>query len=160
VEFRNRRPIRNDYARAINEWIASTPDSALKLAVPTAERNAAVIRGEYRLNNIYTLGTSSDYARITRSDLKEGRFFSELRPSPVANVAVIGYDVADALFPGESAVGKTIRVRDQNFQVLGVVAEQGSFLGLFSSGFDARQCLLQLLAATTGSARTAKSACR
>lgn len=130
--LRNRRPIRNDYARAINDWIASTPDSALKLAVPTAERNTTVIRGEYRLNNIYTLGTSADYARITRSDLKEGRFFSEFEAQSGANVAVVGYDVADALFPGESAVGKTIRVRDQNFQVLGVVAKQGSFLGLFS----------------------------
>lgn len=130
--LRNRRPIRHDYARAINEWIAATPDSALKLAVPTAERNTTIIRGEYRLNNIYTLGTSADYARITRSDLKEGRFFSEFEAQAGANVAVIGYDVADALFPGESAIGKTVRVRDQNFQILGVVAKQGSFLGLFS----------------------------
>jgi putative ABC transport system permease protein len=130
--IRNRRPIRYDYARTINEWIAATPGSALKLAVPTAERNTNIIRGEYRLNNIYTLGTSADYARITRSDLKEGRFFSEFEAQSGANVAVIGYDVADALFPSESAIGKIIRVRDQNFQVLGVVAKQGSFLGLFS----------------------------
>jgi len=40
--------------------------------------------------------------------------------------------VADALFPGESAVGQTVRIRDQNFKVLGVAARQGSFLGLFS----------------------------
>jgi putative ABC transport system permease protein len=45
---------------------------------------------------------------------------------------VIGFDVADALFPGERAIGRTIRIRDQNFQVLGVAARQGSFLGLFS----------------------------
>ncbi len=45
---------------------------------------------------------------------------------------MVGFDVADALFPGESALGKTIRIRDQNFQVLGVAARQGSFLGLFS----------------------------
>jgi putative ABC transport system permease protein len=130
--LRNRRPIRHEYARQINEWIAATPNSALKLAVPAAERGTTIIRGEYRLNNIYTLGTTADYARIARSDMKDGRFFSEFESQSGANVAVIGYDVADALFPLESAVGKTIRVRDQNFRVVGVAARQGSFLGLFS----------------------------
>ncbi len=67
--FRNRRPISFDYARQINEWIASNPGGPLKLAVPTANRGTTIIRGEFRLNNIWTLGTSADYARITRSDL-------------------------------------------------------------------------------------------
>jgi putative ABC transport system permease protein len=100
--------------------------------VPTANRGTNILRGEYRLNNIWTLGTSADYARIARSELKEGRFFSDFEAQSGRNVAVIGYDVADALFPSESAIGKMIRIRDQNFQVLGVAARQGSFLGLFS----------------------------
>lgn len=130
--LRNRRAISHDYARQINEWIAHHPDGPLKLAVPTANRGTNIIRGEYRLNNIWTLGTSSDYSRITRSDLKEGRFFSDFEGQTGRNVVVLGFDVADALFPGESAIGKTVRIRDQNFEVLGVAARQGSFLGLFS----------------------------
>jgi putative ABC transport system permease protein len=130
--FRNRRPIRYDYAKRINDWIAENPDSSLKMAVPTANRSTTIIRGENRLNNIWTLGTSADYSLITRSEMKEGRFFSEFEAQFGANVAVIGYDVADALFPNESAVGQTVRIRDQNFRVLGVAARQGSFLGLFS----------------------------
>ncbi len=130
--YRNRRPIRYDYAQQINEWIATNPASSLKLAVPTANRGTTIIRGENRLNNIWTLGTSADYSRITRSEMKEGRFFSDFEAQSGANVAIIGYDVADALFPGESALGKTVRIRDQNFRVLGVAARQGSFLGLFS----------------------------
>jgi putative ABC transport system permease protein len=102
------------------------------LAVPTAERNTNIVRGEYRLNNIYTLGTTADYARITRSEMKEGRFFSDFEAQAGRNLVIVGFDVADALFPAESAVGKTIRIRDQNFQVVGVAARQGSFLGLFS----------------------------
>ena len=130
--YRNRRPIRYDYARQINEWIATNPESALKIAVPTANTQTTVIRGENRVNNIWTLGTSADYSRITRSDMKEGRFFSDFEAQSGGNVAIIGYDVADALFPNESAIGKTVRIRDQNFKVLGVAARQGSFLGLFS----------------------------
>lgn len=130
--FRNRRPIYHHYSRQINEWITAHPGGPLKLAVPTASRGTNVVRGEYRVNNLWTLGTTADYARITRSDLKEGRFFSDFEAQAGRNVVVIGFDVADALFPGESPVGKTIRIRDQNFQVLGVAARQGSFLGLFS----------------------------
>src|SRR6266498_3881304 len=48
--FRNRRPIRYDYARQINEWIATNQnDGLLKLAVPTANRGTNVFRGEYKL---------------------------------------------------------------------------------------------------------------
>jgi putative ABC transport system permease protein len=91
-----------------------------------------VLRGEYRLNNIWTMGTNADYVRIARSEMKEGRFFSEFEAQSGSNVIVVGFDVADALFPGESPLGKTIRIGDQNFKVLGVAARQGSFLGLFS----------------------------
>jgi putative ABC transport system permease protein len=130
--YRNRRPIRHEYARQINEWVANNPDSPLKIAVPTGERFTTVIRGQYRLNNIYTLGTTADYSRITRSDLKEGRFFTDSEGQAGSNVCFIGFDVADALFPNESPLGQTIRIRDQNFRVIGVAAKQGSFLGLFS----------------------------
>ncbi|AOS45034.1 Macrolide export ATP-binding/permease protein MacB [Lacunisphaera limnophila] len=130
--YRNRKPIRHTYAAQVNEWVATTPGSALRLAVPTAERMTTIIRGEYRLNNIYTLGTTADYSRITRSDLNEGRFFTDFEGQAGSNVCVIGFDVADALFPNESPLGKTIRIRDQNFQVIGVAAKQGSFLGLWS----------------------------
>jgi putative ABC transport system permease protein len=130
--YRNRKPIKHEYGPQINAWIAAHPDSALKLAVPTGERMTTIIRGEYRVNNIYTLGTTADYSRITRSDLSEGRFFSDFEGQAGSNVTVIGYDVADALFPNESPLGKTVRIKDQNFQVIGVVARQGSFLGLFS----------------------------
>ncbi|MDQ5980927.1 MAG: putative transport system permease protein [Verrucomicrobiota bacterium] len=130
--YRNRKPIRHDYAPQINAWIAANPNSPLKLAVPNGERFTTIIRGEYRVNGIYTLGTTSDYARITRSDMKEGRFFTDFEGQAGSNVCVIGFDVADALFPNESPLDKTIRIRDQNFRVIGVVARQGSFLGLFS----------------------------
>ena len=130
--YRNRKPIRHDYARQINEWIAGNPGSPLKVAVPTGERFTTIIRGEYRVNNIYTFGTTADYVRIARSDMKEGRFFTDFEGQAGANVCVIGFDIADALFPNESPLDQTIRIRDQNFRVIGVAARQGSFLGLWS----------------------------
>ncbi|TAG33085.1 MAG: ABC transporter permease [Verrucomicrobia bacterium] len=130
--YRNRREIEPAYAAPINAWIAETPQSALKLAVPAVSGANFILRGEYRVNNIYTLGTSADLPRISKSEMKEGRFFSEFEAQMGRNVVMIGFDVADALFPGESPLGRTVRIRGQNFEVVGVAARQGSFLGLFS----------------------------
>jgi putative ABC transport system permease protein len=130
--YRNRREISVDYAQPINDWIAEHPDGPLKLAVPEAQWNTTVVRGEYRIGRIQVIGTSADLARIVKSDMKEGRFFGEIEARGSRNVVVIGFDVADALFPNESPIDKTIRVGNQQYTVVGVSARQGSFLGLFS----------------------------
>jgi putative ABC transport system permease protein len=130
--FRNRRPIKTIYAAQVNEWIATHPGGPLVMAIPAAERQSTIVRGEFRVNNIYTLGTTADYARVVRSEMKEGRFFSELEAQAGRNVCIIGYDVADALFPGESPLGQTVRIRGQNIEVIGVASRQGSFLGIWS----------------------------
>ncbi len=49
-----------------------------------------------------------------------------------ANVCVIGYDVADALFPSESPIDKSLLINGQPFRVVGIISRQGTFLGLFS----------------------------
>ena len=130
--FRNRRDINIEHAQPINEWIADHPQSPLKLAVPAANWGASVMRGEYRVNNIRIVGSTADLGRIVRSDMKEGRFFSDIENRSARNVVVVGFDVADALFPNVSPIGKEIRIRNQLYNVVGVAARQGSFLGLFS----------------------------
>jgi putative ABC transport system permease protein len=45
---------------------------------------------------------------------------------------VIGYDVADALFPSESPIEKSVLINGQPFRIVGVISRQGTFLGLFS----------------------------
>ena len=76
--------------------------------------------------------TVSDYLITSTFDFKEGRFFNDIESRGGANVCVIGYDVADALFPSESPVGKSVLINGQPFRVVGVISRQGTFLGLFS----------------------------
>jgi putative ABC transport system permease protein len=130
--YRNRPPIRPIYSERINEWVDAHPDGPLKLAVPTADTMATIARGENRVTNIYINGYGVDFPRIMRADMKEGRFFNEIEANNARNVMVLGVDIANALFPNESPEGKTVRMRDQQFTVIGVAARQGSFLGLFS----------------------------
>jgi putative ABC transport system permease protein len=130
--FRNRRQIHTSYADQINEYIAANPDSALKLAVPADGLMSQVFRGDKQVTGIFTLGINADLPRISKVDMADGRFFSEIESRAGRNVTVIGFDVSDALFPGESAIGREVRIKGQNFVVIGVIARQGSFLGLWS----------------------------
>ncbi|HEU5079298.1 MAG TPA: ABC transporter permease [Opitutaceae bacterium] len=130
--YRNRREIKPSYAAQINEYIAATPNTFLKLAVPVAQRESTIVRNGARLDHIWTMGTVAEYSQTAKSDLREGRFFSDFEVQAGKNVIFIGFDVADALFPNEDPVGQTLRVKGQPFEVIGVAARQGSFLGLWS----------------------------
>jgi putative ABC transport system permease protein len=112
--------------------IAMTPNSNLIIAIPTSSVYRSVKYTDSEVNNVLVRGTVSDYIITSTFDFKEGRFFNELESRGGANVCVIGYDVADALFPSASPINKSVLINGQPFKVIGVISRQGSFLGLFS----------------------------
>jgi putative ABC transport system permease protein len=131
-DYRDRREIKTEYAEPLNRMIAATPNSNLVLAVPTSNILRNVKRDDNQVTGIFVQGTTADYPLISVVDFNEGRFFNEVENRTAANVCLLGYDVADALFPSESPIGKEVLISGQVFRVLGVGARQGSFLGLFS----------------------------
>jgi putative ABC transport system permease protein len=114
--FRDRKKIKTEYAEPINRIIAATPNSNLVIEV----------------SNVLIRGTVSDYLITSTFDFKEGRFFNDVESRSGANVCVIGYDVADALFPSETPIEKSVLINGQPFRIVGVISRQGTFLGLFS----------------------------
>ena len=130
--YDNRRKIKTEYAETLNRLIEATPNSNLVIAVPTSTLLRSVKRDDNQVSGILIQGTTSDYPLISTVDFAEGRFFNELESKSAANVCLLGYDVADALFPGTSPIDKEVLISGQRFKVVGVGARQGSFLGLFS----------------------------
>ena len=130
--YRDRKKIETEYAEKINRMITATPNSNLVVAVPTSSLMRSIRYGGNSVDNVFTLGTTSDFTLTSTIDCKEGRFFNEIESREGAQVVVIGYDVADALFPSESPIDKVVVINGQHFKVIGVNARQGTFLGLFS----------------------------
>jgi putative ABC transport system permease protein len=130
--FRDRKKIKTEYAEPINRIIAATPNSNLVIAVPTSSLLRSVKNGQSEVSNVLIRGTVSDYLITSTFDFKEGRFFNDVESRGGANVCVIGYDVADALFPSETPIEKSVLINGQPFRVVGVISRQGTFLGLFS----------------------------
>jgi len=130
--YRDRRKIKTEYAEPINRLIATTPNTNLTVAVPTSSVYRSVKYADSEVSNILIRGTVSDYLITSTFDFNEGRFFNELESRGGANVCVVGYDVADALFPSASPIDKSVLINGQPFKVIGVISRQGTFLGLFS----------------------------
>ena len=130
--YRDRKKIKTEYAETLNRMIAATPNSNLVVAVPTSNLMRSIKYGGNQVNNVFVLGTTSDFIITSTIDCTAGRFFNELESRDGANVVVIGYDVADALFPSENPIDKSVLINGQLFKVIGVNTRQGTFLGLFS----------------------------
>ncbi len=127
-----RPPITPELATPLNAIIAQTPNSLLEIAVPVAGRGTTAKFNENKVSNVITFGTSADYSRILNVEIQEGRLFNETEDASGRRVCVLGYDIAEALFQGRSALGQQVLLNDQPFLVIGVLAKQGSFLGLMS----------------------------
>jgi putative ABC transport system permease protein len=128
-KFRNRRPI----TREMGEALRSLPHVAGVSIEESYEQPFAVSTSERATRPIIdVLGGVTDTERARSTTLTAGRFISESDIQLSRRVAVVGFDVADTLFPGGDAMGQTIRVKGQPFEVIGVAARMGSVLGLAS----------------------------
>ena len=74
-------------------------------------------------------GVTPDFIPVRRFDLAQGRFFSSGDIQAARNVVVIGPDLRNRLFPAGSAIGRSLRIRDQSFEVIGVMAPKGAVFG-------------------------------
>ncbi len=119
-------------AAALNRIIQGTPDSQLRFAVPVAGRMSTVKVNDSKLNGVYTIGTTAEWAQLSAAEYREGRLFNDIESATARQVCTLGSDVADALFPGRSPLGQTVSINGQPYEVIGVLAKQGEFLGLFS----------------------------
>ena len=128
----NRPPLEVETAERLNRVIEATPGSLLEVAVPVATRGTSVRAGELRLGGVMLFGTTGDYARIVTTDVAEGRMFNDVEASVGRPVCVLGSAVAENLFPGRSALDQQVQIRGERYTVIGVLAKQGEFLGLFS----------------------------
>ena len=75
------------------------------------------------------LGVTPYYEFVHTQYAAHGRFIKDLDMENRDNVAVIGVDVARALFPYEDAVDKDIRINGNPYHVIGVMEPLGSFFG-------------------------------
>lgn len=71
-------------------------------------------------------GVSANWLVLRSEDLADGSFFNAEQNNSLARVAVIGADVQNSLFPEADPIGKTIRIANVPFQVIGILKSRGA----------------------------------
>lgn len=71
-------------------------------------------------------GVSPNWLALRSEEVADGAFFSAEQNDSLTRVAVLGLDVRNQLFPDEDPLGKTIRIADVPFQIIGLLKSRGA----------------------------------
>ncbi len=96
-------------------------------AAPTVNETAQVIYGARNWSTQIT-GTAPSYFTVRNWDIAEGAPFTDSDLRSVTRVSILGKTVVDNLFGDENPVGKTIRIKNSPYIVLGVLSAKGQSL--------------------------------
>lgn len=95
---------------------------------------ATVEYGSNSATGVSVSGVTHDYYRVKNFNIVDGRYFTETETNNGLPVVVLGYGLADNLFPNGNAVGKEIVVKKNKYRIVGVIEKQGE--SLFGNQFD------------------------
>jgi putative ABC transport system permease protein len=90
---------------------------------------AKVTRGTNSVTDCTIRGYTWQMPSLQNLDIAEGRDLTEQDELHASQVAVIGTDIRDNLFPGIDPLGQELRVDGQPYTVIGVAEKQGSTFG-------------------------------
>jgi putative ABC transport system permease protein len=116
--------------RALPHVVAVSP--ALQYTDNTAPGRSGVtaIKGNGKtMQNTILTGITPDEANVHDLDIADGRFVTDEDEKRAARVVGLGYDTAQQLFPGESAIGREVEVAGMVFTVVSVVEKQKQAFG-------------------------------
>lgn len=126
-ELRNRPDMKPEYAEQLKEQ-----GKYVVAASAESYRMSDMSNDENEINSVSIIGTTPEYMQTSNTEIENGRFITSGENRSGARVAVIGFDVAEALFDNIDPVGEYVKIGPYKFRVIGVIKKQGKFLGLQS----------------------------
>jgi putative ABC transport system permease protein len=75
------------------------------------------------------LGVTPEFLPVRQFEIAQGRFFTASDLNGARNVTVVGPDLGTKMFPGKAPVGRQLRIRNQLFEVIGVLEPKGAVFG-------------------------------
>jgi putative ABC transport system permease protein len=122
-EWRRRRPISADEAEAISRLTLVRAVSPMEVL-----RFGLIKSGSQRVRDTTVFGTTPEYEDVHDAYVQRGRFLTQTDVDRGSQVAVLGTDVVDALFPNVDPVDKEVSLDGRRFRVIGVMERKGKFL--------------------------------
>jgi len=118
---------RADYLRLL----ATVP--SINKAIPMRVLPAIEFRYRTRRMEGRLVGTTPDYAEVTRMAVERGRFISDSDLEQERNYCVLAAEMAEDLFPFGEPLGKEVMVNDDFYEVVGVMRRRSPSAGIGGS---------------------------
>ena len=125
-EIRKRRPLTVEHADAIRENVETVNLVGAEL---WGYNRAAQYRDIKTNNNLVMCGGTKEYAPNNTHSIALGRNLTNEDIRIGRNVVILGFKVANELFPWTDPIHKTIKIDGRKFQVVGTFAEKKSAMG-------------------------------
>ncbi len=121
-----RRPITTDHAIAIRDKVKSAD-----LVGPEmwGYNHIASFRDKKTNNNLMICGGSPEYAPNNTHYVNLGRNLSQEDISVGRSVVLLGYGIAEELFPWTDPLQRTVKIDGRKFRVVGVLEDKSSAMG-------------------------------
>ena len=102
---------------------------ALAIALKVFDGGKPASYGRVKIQGLNMVGTNEAFLAANSYNLGYGRNLSAEDVELGRNVTVVGADVQKKLFANETPLGKTIKVNEKPYQIIGVLEEKGSSFG-------------------------------
>lgn len=106
------------------EFLAANVDNAEAVSI-FAVRRTTMKHESNSFSGAHILGVSYNHYEVVDIPVDQGRYFTQQEVDRGMNVALIGKNVAEALFPRQNPLGKEFKVKGHRFKVIGILEEQG-----------------------------------
>lgn len=119
-----RKPLKYEYLRAIEDGC----DECEKVAARVYSRGDLKYKNR-KMTNTIMAGASSCMIDIVDIEIEQGRYHSPEEDLTRRRVAFIGAGVAEELYPNLDPIGKTIKIDNIKYEVIGIAKKRGSTFG-------------------------------
>lgn len=119
-----------------NDWRRLTKIEGVAGVAPLVSKSAVVSFKDKEVL-IEVIGTTTDFLKVRNLSVEKGRFFTKSEEKRGTKVVVLGFQVAEDLFPRGTALGKRVTIEEEKYQVIGIMEKIGGLAGA-SGGFDNR----------------------
>jgi putative ABC transport system permease protein len=145
-----RRPLQRQFAEKLARSCPSITDVAVQIIIPSVV-NGRALTARYKgleNENVLLQGGTWNLSDVTNGELRQGRSYTSEEEKRKARVCILGANVADALFPAQDPIGKSIVVDSALYEVVGIFEKRkGSFFG------ENRQDNVVMIPASTAASR-------
>jgi putative ABC transport system permease protein len=128
----NRKTLTSATAEAVSRLAPSVRDVGVQLLIPAATSTRVITAraGGNESDTVLIEGSSPNFFEVTDTPFAAGRPFTETENRVAAPVAVLGANIARALFGTGDALGQSFLLGGERYFVVGVLApRQGTFFG-------------------------------